>query len=169
MDNSLREKIKASGMKVVSVSREEILNGTMTKGNQDTAKEKEPIRYKDVKEKFDIQPITHRQMESMLKSIPAGWLLIFSRELLRPDKLEMCIMRADHKRIGVSISGAKLLEKPELDFMDVILDGVKKLKNLEHLAAPEMTAANDIPTKEPWIKRFWINIFKRRSVCKKDK
>lgn len=166
MDNDLRERIAASGMKIVSVSREEILNGKLTKGSQDKPAEKQ----QEPKRKFnDIVPVTNQQIESMLKAIPAGWLIIFSRQLLRPDMLEMAIMRADHKRIGVTISGAKLLEHPNNNFMETILDGVHKLKNLEKLAAPEMVAADDIKTNGSWLSRLWTNIFKRRSVCKKVK
>ncbi len=72
-------------------------------------------------------PITNRQMESMLKVIPAGWTVSFKRELLRPDKLEMILTRADGMGITLKTTGAMLLAEPDVDFLPMVTMGCQKL------------------------------------------
>lgn len=72
-------------------------------------------------------PITNAQAESLLKCIPAGWHLLFCRPLLRPDILEIKIVRPDHLAFSAKTTGAILLENNGNDFMEIIFEGVAKL------------------------------------------
>jgi hypothetical protein len=72
-------------------------------------------------------PITNAQAESLLKCIPAGWHLVFSRPLLRPDLLDIKIVRHDDLAFTARTSGAALLDTKDNDFMEIIFHGVKTL------------------------------------------
>jgi len=71
--------------------------------------------------------LSNESVEALLRSIPAGWTLAFSRQLLRPDVIEMAIIRPDRVRVGVKTTGGLLLENRMNDFLDVIRDGARNL------------------------------------------
>jgi hypothetical protein len=79
------------------------------------------------KPKKEPVPITNKQMESMLKVIPAGWSISFSRELLRPDKMAVAVKRSDQVQIELSMTGAMMLENPDNDFLPLITMACAKL------------------------------------------
>jgi predicted transcriptional regulator len=72
--------------------------------------------------------ITNKQIEELLRTIPANWTISFYRPLLRPDIIEINIARPDGIRSNMKTTGAMLLERGSQDFLLVITAGVEYLK-----------------------------------------
>jgi hypothetical protein len=64
--------------------------------------------------------LENSKVEALLKAIPAGWNLSFTRPMLRPDVIEMKIGRPDGVAMAVKTTGALLLDKPNGDFLSSI-------------------------------------------------
>lgn len=82
-------------------------------------------------------PITNAQAESLLKCIPAGWSLQFSRPLLRPDILQVTIKRPDGIAYSAKTTGGMLLDKKDGDFMEIVFVGVRELMKAKLKAAED--------------------------------
>lgn len=72
-------------------------------------------------------PIPHKQIESFLKAIPPGWTITFNRTVLRPDILQMALIRPDRLQYQLRTTGAMLLENPDKDFLEAIATAVNVL------------------------------------------